>query len=153
MKNTFLIDEPRVVLIDNFKQCRERLEASGVTYKQVTEKYITFSAKLFGSDIDLMVGLHGGSSKWLELIEIFRPEEYYRVPGNDVWKSFDELSGILRKRYGPPASSGTSELSHYDEEQWPFEKWLTEEYSISHYLMERFNVGEYLRIEFRVHYL
>ncbi len=153
MKNTFLIDEPKILLTDNFRQCKETLTASRVKYRQITEDYIVFPAKLFGADTDLMVGLHGGSSKWLEFIEIFRPKEYYEVPGNDAWKSFGELSGILRRKYGPPASSGTSGMSHFDTEQWPFEKWETEEYTIDHYLIDRFGVGEYLKIHFKVRYL
>lgn len=150
MKNTFSVDAPHIVVTKDFEQCRKSLEALGVQYKQVTSDYFVFPAKLFGSGIDFMVGIHGSSGvpQLVLFIEIFRPEEYYRAPGYNIEKSFDEVSEILRKRYGLPDKKGRSGVSVFADETLPYEKWLAEEYMVEHCMMDRFGLYESLHINF-----
>lgn len=145
MKNTFSVDEPHIVLTTDFEGCKQSLEALGVKYRQVTKEYFIFPARLFGSDLDLMVGVHGNSGvpRRVVFLEVFRPEEYYKSPEYDLDQSFRELSGVLRRRYGAPRIVTSASINGQ-----PCEQWLTQDYIVNHCLMERLAVYESLHINF-----
>jgi len=150
MKNTFPVDEPKLVLTKDFEQCRRSLSVLGIEYKQITEGYMTFPAKLFDSKVDFIIGLHSSwhaGVKCVDLIEIFRTDEYYKA-SHGLGASYAEVSEILRKRYGLPDQEGWGGISVFDADRLPYEKWLTEEHMVKHYIMDRFGLYECLNIEF-----
>lgn len=140
----FRIIEPDIKIFPNINKTVKLLRKSGVKYKMVCDGYIIFPAKVFKTDLYLMVGLRYKKDS-IERIEIFRPNEYYIDNGYDVEKSYQEISLILKELYGYPSTASNFDSS-YDGR---IEQWNLKYYIISHTLFDRFGLEERLSIEYK----
>ena len=141
-KPTFVIDFPQIAISPDTHSFIDLLKASTIEYTLVTDGYITFEGRAFGSNIPLMFGIHFNALK-IEFIEIFRTQEYYLSDSYDINESFAQLSGILRKQYGKPLITTSASIGGH-----PCEQWHTSNYIVNHYIMERFGLEEHLHINF-----
>ena len=138
----FVIDFPQFAISPDTHTFINSLKASTIEYTLVTKGYITFAGKAFSCDIPLIFGIHFNALK-IEFIEIFRPNEYYHSDIYDIYKSFSQLSEILRKQYGKPSMTTSASI-----EGQPCEQWHTSNYIVNHYIMDRFGLEEHLQINF-----
>lgn len=139
---SFEVDCPKFSIAANSHNIESLLKDAGIEYTVITAGYITFRGCVFDSDIPLMIGIHFNSHK-VEFIEIFRTLEYYQSEQYDINVSFNELSSILRKKYGKPLVLTSASISGY-----PCEQWMTPSFIVNHYIMDRFGPGEHLHINF-----
>lgn len=137
----FVIDYPLFSISPKTVEFITALKASPIEHEFVTNKYITFAGKAFGSDIPLMFGIHFNASK-IEFIEVFHPTEYYQSADYDINKSFSQLSEILRRQYGEPLTNTDTSTGNTNE------KWQTDVYTVEHYIIDRFGLEEHLHIKF-----
>ncbi|MCR5528242.1 MAG: hypothetical protein K6F49_03390 [Saccharofermentans sp.] len=141
-KPTFYIDSPELAVTPDAHDIEERLQEAGIAYRVINPGYIVFSGHILQSDIPLMIGLHYRDDL-IDFIEIFRPAECYQAEDFDVDRSFEELSDMVEKRFGPPTRK-----SGPDKHQNRSELWKLNDYTISHSVYERFVRQESLSIRF-----
>jgi len=132
----FPIDEPKLVIAADSINIEALLQKAGIDYNTVAVGCVTFSGRVFGSDLPLMIGVHFNSYR-VKFVEIFRPKDYLQAEDYDAYASFAQLSGVLQSRYGTPTSG------HPHREQW-----VADGYTVEHFITERFGVEEHLRILF-----
>ena len=139
---SFKVDYPKLSIAADSHNIESMLKGTGVEYNVVADGYITFCGCVFDCDIPLMIGIHFKSHK-VEFIEIFRTLEYYQSEKYDINASFDELSNILKKKYGNPVVLTTASTNGY-----PYEQWMTPNYIVNHYVIDRFGLEEHLHVNF-----
>lgn len=139
---TFEIDSPKILITLDASGIETLLKNSGADYTVITKGYITFRGYVFNSDFPLMIGIHFNDLQ-VKFIEIFRPDEYYQSEKFNISASFNELSALLKKKYGNPRVTTSKSINDY-----PCEQWMTSDYFINHNIADHFGPAEYLHINF-----
>lgn len=137
-KNSGLVlDEPAITLTKDFELCKQVLQNARVSYEADSDGLITFMGKAFGAAFPLIFKLHEEGNR-VKFVEICRPAAM------DARASYEEMSAILKKRFGHTLLSSASVTRQLPSEQW-YRKGMT----ISHFMLERMGPEEFLYILFK----